>query len=548
VVEAFGPVRSWVEPGAPFTVEAVLRTASPISVDIEVTLLDVAHEVDSVRADAVALMPGQATISLALELPPAPRHGYGLRLVVTTAAGATTEARAAVEALAGWWQSPRHAALTDFRRSADAVEAVGDLVAWNVTVMQHYDWMWRHYRYLPPDGATEFVDALGRTVSHDAVRHAVGAGHHHGIASLAYGSVYGAEAEHVERHPHERVFGEDGEPLSLGGTFFINDVRPASTWRERLLGEYEHAVEAFGFDGVHMDTYGPPHVAIGADGSMIDFASLYPGLIQEAAERLEDRAPGTRVLFNCVEGFPLESVAPTPMAAIYLELWPPDDGYADVVRWVDRARALAHGRAVVIAAYAAPLAAPVAPVDRPAALEAVYLLGSVIAAAGAYHHTLAERDRLLVEGYYPAAVPMTPGEATELRALWRYTARYVHVLSDPGTTVVERPDVDLVDDAGASVPWASTPRAGAVWLRETLVGDGTRALQLVDLRAQADATWTEPKLPAPPVPGLRLRWSVGGRLLAMSPWTADGDAVELHTASGTAELPSFRRWLTVLLS
>ncbi len=68
-------------------------------------------------------------------------------------------AASAVEALDGWWESPRHAAITEFRtpaRTAAAVEALRD---WHVTVVQLYDWMYRHYRYAPPSGAATFIDA-----------------------------------------------------------------------------------------------------------------------------------------------------------------------------------------------------------------------------------------------------------------------------------------------------------------------------------------------------------------------------------------------------
>src|SRR5258705_13668282 len=104
-----------------------------------------------------------------------------------------------------------------------------------------------------PDDA--FLDALGRRVSHAAVRAGIAAGHDAGIATLAYGSVYGAERAYVERHPDERVFDEAGEPISLGGTFFINDLPPERPWRRRLLPEYPRAGRTVGFAGGHMDTY-----------------------------------------------------------------------------------------------------------------------------------------------------------------------------------------------------------------------------------------------------------------------------------------------------
>jgi dextranase len=456
-------------------------------------------------------------------------------------------ATAAVEALDGWWQSPRHAAITDYRDPDAATQATRALVDWQVNVVQHYDWMWRHYRYRPPDGSSEFVDALGRTVSHDAVRASIEAGHRVGIASLAYGAVYGAEPEHVQQHPDDRVFDEAGEPLSLGGAFYINDIRPGAAWRTRLLAQYDDAVSGFGFDGIHMDTYGPPYVAMTAAGEAVDFARLYPGLIAEAAERLGLLEPGTRVLFNCVDGFPLDSVAPAPAAAIYLELWPPDDSFAHVVCWIDRARAVAAGRQVVIAAYAATLRDPTAVVDRAEAMEAPLLLGAVIAAAGGYHHTLAAGDRLLVEGYYPSAVAMEPHEVDEMRAAWCFGARYVHLLSDPGL-VSESPAGLVIRDAGrAVVPCSTEPREGALWLRASRAADGTWVMHLVDLRAQVDSTWNTPKQKTPIASGLVLEWRGAARsLVCMSPWSASGDALPLVSTGEVFELPEFRRWLMVV--
>ena len=543
-IDAFGPARPWVRPGAALTVGTTLSTTEgPLEASVRVTLLDLDVLV-STASVALTLDVAPTPCELVLEVPETSRRGYGLRLEVESPVG-VARARSAVEALAGWWESPRHAAITAYDEPEASARTVADLAGWHVNVVQHYDWMWRHYRYRPPDGARVFKDALGRVVSHDALAASIAAGHATGIASLAYGSVYGAEPEYVAEHPDERVFDETGEPLSLGGAFYINDIRVGSAWRARLLGQYVDALESFGFDGVHMDTYGPPHAAIAADGEPVDFAALYPGLIEEASTLVTRTTPGACVLFNCVEGFPLESVAPTPAAALYLELWPPDDSFADIVRWIDRARAVAAGRQVVVAAYAATLKEEVASADRAAAFEAVSLLGAVIAAAGAYHHTLAEDGRLLVEGYYPAAVAMTRAEIAELRALWAFTARYVHLLSDPESVLVEPTGLEIRDADGAPLPWLTEPVAGALWVRAVTSPEGRHILDLVDLRGQSDARWTEPKQVASTAEGLRLTWPGVDSVVAMSPWTDEGDAIPLDSDGGERRLPPFRRWLVL---
>jgi len=541
-IRRFGPSRPWFLPGSMAELELDLVAAARIRVTATVELLDIDVVVERV-VRMFRLAAGAGRRAVRIPLPEARRHGYGLRLALEWPGGRAS-ATAAVEALDGWWESPRHAAMTDFRSPRTLAARVAALRDWHVTVVQDYDWMYRHYRYEPPAG-TSFIDALGRRVSHNAVRAGVHAGHRVGIATLAYGSVYGAEREYVDEHPDERVFDEAGVPLSLGETFYINDLRPGRPWRRRLLDEYVRACRRFGFDGVHMDTYGPPHRAVAFDGEPIDFGALYAGLIADAAERVAGARPSGRVLFNCVEGFPLEAVASAPAAALYLELWPPDERYADVVRWIERARASGDGRQVVIAAYISALRdAEHDPARRSGAVEAAILLTSVISAAGGYHHVLAEHERVLVEGYYPEARRLRAREAADLRSAWVFGARYVHLLSGPGLEPVAGGSVELVDAAGHPIPTSDTPAAGAVWVRPTRTENGTRVLHLVDLRAQVDDRWDAIRQVACPSSGWRLRWPEARTPVAMSPWTAGGDAAHLRPADGgTWALPAFRRWL-----
>lgn len=538
------PARPWFSPGSTATIELGFQAAAATTVRVAVELLDLDRIVGSAAA-TYRLPTGRSSRRVTVSLPPPARHGYGIRVAVSWSGGTATGS-SAVEALKGWWESPRHAAVTNFRSVEGTAAAVRALRHWHVTVVQLYDWMYRHYRYLPPSGTT-FIDPLGRRVSHSAVRAGVRAGHEAGIASLAYGSVYGAEREYVDLHPDERVFDEAGIPLSLGDTFYINDLRSGRPWRRRLLGEYAATVRRFGVDGIHMDTYGPPHRAIAADGERLDFAELYPGLIAEGAETVEAAREGARVLFNCVEGFPLERVATSPAAAVYLELWPPDDTYADVVGWIDRARDLGAGRAVVIAAYISAMRTyEDDPVGRRGAAEGAALLSSIISAAGAYHHAIAEGDRLLVEGYYPEARRLRAHERSELQAAWAFSARYVHLLSDPGL-VVATADIDVLDPEGRSLPLSSVPRAGAIWVRASHAPDGTRILQLVDLMDQLDGRWDEPRRPSRRRAGWRLRQACQQTPVAMSPWSTGGIARPLSPGGcdGVWRLPAFRRWLVV---
>ena len=551
----FGPTRPWFHPGTPATVEVELTIERPMSVRLVIELLELDRSIAQV--ERAARMPvGRSIRRLSLPLPAVGRRGYGLHVRVLDRAGRPlASGDAAVEALDGWWQSPRHAAVTRFTGPAATATAVRALREWHVTVVQDYDWMYRHYRYAPPARdrlpGNAFLDALGRRVSHAAVRAGIRAGHKVGIATLAYGSVYGAEREYMDRHPDERVFDDSGEPLSLGGVFFINDLRPDRPWRRRLLAEYAAAVREFGFDGIHMDSYGPPHRAVGIDGGLIDFASEYPGLIADGAAAVAAARTGARVLFNCVEGFPLEAVGDAPAAAIYLELWPPDERYGDLVAWIERARAAGDGRAIVIAAYLSCLRTHEHdPEARAGAVEAVVLLTSVIAAAGAYHHVLAEARRVLVEGYYPEARPLRTSEAAELCAAWSFGARYVHTLSDPGATPESIEGIELSDNEGMPLVISAEPAASVVWARATRLPDGRRVLNLVDLRDQPDDRWDRLRAPIRNRRRWRLVWPGAHAVVAVvaaSPWTDRGRPTVLRLAGdGATILPPVRRWLLLV--
>jgi dextranase len=524
----------------------VLAPGLPERLRLRVELVDLDRVVASTERPARRSSERAVESDVRVLLPDRARHGYGLHLTVRDGTGRIVARRtSAVEALQGWWESPRHACITEFGPDVEPAAVIDGLVDWHVNVVQFYDWMFRHYRYSPPSGEV-FVDALGRIVSHRTVRAAVTASQARGIAALAYGSVYGAEREYVDDHPAELLRDTEGRPLSLGGTFFITDLRPGSPWRERLLQEYERACRRFGFDGIHMDQYGQPHDGIAADGSQVDLEAVFPGLIEEADRRMRATSRHRRVLFNAVDGWPLDAVAPAATAATYIEVWPPDDRYSDLVRIVDQARLAGPGKAIVVAAYLSALrAAGGDPARRRGAIEGLILLSSVLLAAGAYHHVLAEQDRILVEGYYPEAQPIGRREARALRAAWRFSARYLHLLSNPSAEILELDGLELSEASGRKLDLATTPLAGHVWVRGTRTAGGRETVQFVDLRSQSDDLWDAERESSPVATGWRVRWRNGPRrLMVASPWSASGDprVILVGGLSDSTPLPTFRRW------
>lgn len=542
-VADFGPTRAWFRPGSEAGVS--LTADSPGgSVHARIELFDGGGVVTATEG-RLRLPAGRSIRHFRLRVPDAQRHGYGLRVQLEGRSG-RVEAHSALEALEGWWESPRHAALTEFQPGSALAPTLERLRRWHVNVAQFYDWMYRHHRYMPPGGEEVFVDTLGRLVSHGVVRELVRQCRRNRVASLAYGSVYGAEHEYVERHPDELLRDEGGQPLSLGGTFFITDLRPRSPWRRRLIREYARACRHFGFDGIHMDQYGEPREGFAADGSVVKLQELYAGLVDEAADQLARFSPPRRVLFNCVGGWPLEHVARARSAATYIEIWPPDTTYSAISRQIDRARSLAPTKHVIVAAYPSVIATQGAVGGPPApALEAALLLTSVVLASGAYHHVLAERDRVLVGGYYPDAVSLPARSAESLRLAWQFSARYVHLLSE---TSSEPFPIDglLIEAAGRALPMSSEPHAGAVWVRSIRTRDNKIVIQLVDLLEQASDEWDAPRQPAVRRDSWRFSWrGIERRWLSASPWSNSG-AVQPLSPATVLQIPAFERWAMLI--
>ena len=149
-----------------------------------------------------------------------------------------------------------------------------------------------------------------------------------------------------------------------------------------------------------------------------------------------------------------------------------------------------------------------------------------------------------MEGYYPEARQLRLGERRELQAAWAFTARYVHLLSDPELRSVDVSGLTLRDASSTPIPVRRTPTAGSVWVRASRTTDGTIVVHLVDLVDQTDDRWDAVRRPSPVRRGWRLYWpdhSVGTTRIAMSPWLASGQAQRLDDDG----LPTFRRWLVI---
>jgi dextranase len=427
-------------------------------------------------------------------------------------------AAASALACSRWQLFPRFGALVDFEPGADAEGAALDrLVTHHVTVLQAYDWMYRHYRFLAPEDP--FIDPLGRCISLDTVRRRVRQGHERGQACLGYAAVYGAEPEYADRHPDEVVRDGTGRPAGLAGLFLAMDPRPGS-WRERIMGEFAAAIREAGFDGLHLDQYGTPKRGFtGGDRHPVDLGAEFPGLVREARARVKAIRPDGGVFFNCVNSWPLHQVA-TCADAVYIEVWPPHVEYAHLAALIREAIWRGEGRPVILAAYLEPWRD-----GGEGALWAHRLATAGIAAVGGHHLVLVEGGGALSEAYYPRHGRLDAVAEAHLLAASDHLVALAERLYDPASEDLSWTNLGAGNSEFELVgaPFGPEARAGTVWavLRRR---PGETILNLINLLGQPDSRWNTPKRRPPELAGLTLV-AAASEPVGRAVWCAPGQPV-----------------------
>jgi dextranase len=432
------PARAFFRPGEHASISIRVSPAAVDRGQLAVELLDLDHVIDTANVVVKGL-----ERRVALPLPPRPGRGYGVRVTLLLDGRPVDERRTALDVQISWTDAPRYGFLSQFAPEEEYPERADSMLRRHVNVVQFYDWMYRHYEYLPPED--HFVDVLGRTQSLESVRSALAAVHDRGMAAMAYGSVYGAEPEHALEHRDELLYdGPNGNPIALIDLFYLQDVRPGP-WRDRVLGQYRQAVGDLGFDGIHADQYGFPREGVyDSRGELVDMPQALAGMVAAAQDAVV-RAGGNGIIFNCVENWPIEEVAPEPQTCMYIEVWPPYTRLLDLYELVKGARVLAPDRQVILAAYMSCAAGTGArdnyahwpdgwgisgAVTPDEAAAATLVTSAAIHASGGFHLLLGENDGILADPYYPKFALPGPVFRERLTAHWDFIVRYTAYLFD----------------------------------------------------------------------------------------------------------------------
>ena len=470
-----------------------------------------------------------------------PEGCYGVEYAT---AGATV--RTAVEVTANSRGRMRYGFVVDYSPNRD-LEGVSDNIRrLHLTDVQFYDWAYRHADLL--GGGDSYSDALGQPVSLATVHALIESIHAVGARSLGYAAVYAVGPSEWSRWSQHALLTATGEPYALGDFLFLVDPA-AREWLTSFTRQLREAVTALGFDGFHLDQYGYPKRALRADGASVDVAQSFTSLITAVRKAM----PQQQLVFNNVNDFPTWATAPTGQDAVYIEVWDPNTTLGSLAAIVSRAKSVALGKPIVIAAYQHVYdSVPAAAADLATSFTMATLFSH-----GATHLLAGESDRILVDPYYVRNHVVEPSTADLLKRWYDFLVEHDEILMDPAIVEVTASYAgDYNDDCDvsfASVATTGFAKAGSVWRRVT-VADGRLVVHLINLIGQDDDLWdAERNKPGSAGVGtLRFR-SVGTGIPRVRVASPDGTPrltdvpVELDGNFATAELPEFGIWQIVVI-
>lgn len=381
----------------------------------------------------------------------------------------------------------RYGFLSDFSAKDGGEDDVEWMKDMHINAVQYYDWMYRHDDLISAE--TEYKDPLGREMSLNVLSEKIEACKKYGMRPFAYGAVYAATKDTFSKHPEWGMYTLDKEPMIFANWLYFMNISEKCGWTRHILDEYRKAIR-FGFEGIHMDTYGFPKQVWDFAGNRIELEEDFPKLIDAAAEAVKKENPKAGVIFNAVNNWPVESVAGSNQDSVYIEVWPPNETYHDLYLLI-REAGLLSGKHVILAAYLKPFLEE----DVKGAMSAWRLCFAAISASGGTQLILGENRGILRDSYYVNYATVDAANEDTIRKYCDFQVRYADLLyNDRGTDITRTASCGINEDVcfnAGRFSVSDDAKPGTVWtvIRST----GKRiTVNLVNLTGN-DSNWNEAK-------------------------------------------------------
>jgi dextranase len=364
--------------------------------------------------------------------------------------------------------------------SASAPAVLSWLRQLRCTVVQVYDWM---ESYSSPLAETDtYVDPLNRPIELSDLRQLLKGIRENGAVAQAYAPVCAADESFAHDHESWLLRRNDGAPESLGNLLQIMDPANAD-WQVHWIDEYGRALDALGFNGLHLDTYGYPRMASDAAGTFALIDVGYDSFVRA----VRSARPHDVISFNQVNGVPRGFTPPRQPGFRYAEVWPPNDRWRHLEGLLERSAGAGAPQGDTLAIYP-----PVWSGERSAALRTAVLSEAIVTTLGAGVLMWGDDFGVLCHPYYVEHEQLRGDEIDVVLQWHRFALRCRDLFRDGlDTSWYELDD----ENASVVVSWSGVtspePLGGTVFARVRR-RDDTVVVSVLDLSGATEGSWREP--------------------------------------------------------
>jgi len=426
----------------------------------------------------VKLVGGSQSVDFTYSPPIEVSRGYGVEVRAEDENGnLLSYDSTAFDVLDNWTQNPRYGFLTDFYPNRkDANETLGLLNRYHINGLQFYDWMYRHEQFLT--NQDPYYDLWSpKPKSIETVNRLIDTAHEFNMAAMPYTAVYGASRDYALNHPDMVLYKASGEMYDFGGDkMMIMDPRPESPWTIHLLQQYQDILEKTHFDGIHIDQYGDPKVGLTKNHDKYELAPALFDFVNQTKKLTDRYSKNDAVVFNLVNNWPVETIAPSQEDFVYIEVWSPNNWFSDLHQLIVFAQKLSGGKPVVLANYIDPKFENTAIIND-----------AIIFASGGGHIELGENNGMLSEAYFPNYQVISDSLSTILQNYYDFAVRYQNVI---GPTAKDGTNDFKNKIQITSIPTSLSQLNDVVWpyVRQT---NDTLAINLINLLGIQQNEWAK---------------------------------------------------------
>ena len=418
------------------------------------------------EAEIGELLPGESK-AVALDLRPfeALRRGSPSAAFVLVArlGDGVPRARWVFDVSPKWSLAPRYGFFTDYpRKDARIRSKIRRMMRFHINAIQFYDWFKSHGDYMP---AEREYSLLRNDISLDGVLQKVGAAREAGMKAMAYTVIYAASKDVYEPNKDSALLDARSRPLMFGNWLYLMNPGDASHWSDVLIGEFIGSMSKFLWDGIHLDQYGEQWTRRARwRGKRVDVEGAFVSFINRAVAKMREAHPqNAGLVFNNVNAWPLDRICEqSETEVIYIEVWPPNDTYGDIVNLIRKARRC--DKSVVVAAY------------TPNRLPTILLLDALVFSNRASRIEVGEGNRYLIDAYFPKNGVLHAASLKALEAYYETITRYQEFIYHRDVTELPAGSVRL-----AGRPASTTPSPGKVFLAAYSKEDGRKAWRITHL-------------------------------------------------------------------